>query len=146
MTRPPERTGHLLSQSPFRVSLTWVIVADHIPTEAPVSLHFLDARTPRKSILCPCHLLLQITERIAGHPCDEQCARITLPSPVLAYGCRRLLQSATPPEPLSVEGRTDTDLRGVNQPDRGDKRKPFQAATAPPYTTSNAPFLPLPLL
>ena len=58
---------------------------------------YLDVNTPEEYPLAYA-ICQQTLQRIAGHPCDEQCARITL---FLRMGSRRLLQPCSRTLPLA---------------------------------------------
>lgn len=98
---------------------------------------FLDARTPEEYPLAYA-ICQQTLERIAGHPCDEQCARITQPCSCV-WDADAYYNPAPEPYPWREELDTDPSLTNLIK----DKRN-LPGSNGNPYATSNGSSSPFP--
>ena len=93
---------------------------------------FLDARTPEEYPLAYA-ICQQTLERIAGHPCDEQCARITQPCSCV-WDADAYYNPTPEPYPWREELDTDPSLTNLikdkrNLPASNGSSSPFPPAT-----------------
>ena len=98
---------------------------------------FLDARTPEEYPLAYA-ICQQTLERIAGHPCDEQCARITQPCSCV-WDADAYYNPTPEPYPWREELDTDPSLTNLIK----DKRN-LPGSNGNPYATSNGSSSPFP--
>lgn len=94
---------------------------------------FLDARTPEEYPLAYA-ICQQTLERIAGHPCDEQCARITQPCSCV-WDADAYYNPTPEPYPWREELDTDPSLTNLIKDKRnlpGSNGTLIPPVTAPP--------------